>query len=257
MPIALEETVDSSTGEAEPVELPTEEAVSSVSSGFVQGATSSSPGGIRHKRARRDRGLSMMAWHDPCYKPKPNIVSLLLKGNRLAVIVSEGTNFGYPEKNDDEKSIISDNTKLTIKIYDISSVPTDGSPLKLLAEREIKGNYRDARSVDNTGFVITTSNVDTSLFANKLYRSNKEYCGLSNEDYENKATEYALNNTDTFITRMVDDLQLQLDGNCDSIFQVGIFVYLMCAPLFISRLKPVPLRFHPAVFPGCSHADWG
>ena len=163
----------------------------------------------------------MMMWHDPCYKPKPHIVSLLLNGSRLTAIVSEGTQ--YQEKTDGEEaeSILKDHTKLVVKVYDISAVPTDGSPLELVGEREIRGNYRDARSVGNNNFVITTSEVDTSLFANDLYRSNPQYCGLNSAEYETLAAEYAMNNTQPFMERMVEDLQLQLDGDsCDSIFQV-------------------------------------
>lgn len=48
-----------------------------------------------------------------------------------------------------------------------------------------------------------------------------QYCGLSSSEYESLAAESALNNTDSFIDRMVDELQLQLDGTCSSMFKIA------------------------------------
>ena len=135
-------------------------------------STSSSSGGQRNRRNRHRRKASSIYWN-PCYKPKPRILSLLLKGSRLTTIVSEDNyrGFGYQGGNEEESQpIIDDYSKLTIRVYDISDVPTDGSPLELLGEKEIKGNYDSARSVDNTGFVITTSYINTYLVVGDLYR---------------------------------------------------------------------------------------
>eukprot|EP00571_Detonula_confervacea_P009424 CAMPEP_0172328374 /NCGR_PEP_ID=MMETSP1058-20130122/60317_1 /TAXON_ID=83371 /ORGANISM="Detonula confervacea, Strain CCMP 353" /LENGTH=1083 /DNA_ID=CAMNT_0013045487 /DNA_START=93 /DNA_END=3345 /DNA_ORIENTATION=+ len=183
-------------------------------------STESSPGGKRHRRDRHRKTSSI--WY-PCYKRKPGILSLLLRGSRLTVIVSEDTNRPgcYEKTNEESEPILSDYSKLTIKVYDVSDVPTDGSPLKLVGEKEIKGNYKSARSVDDTGFVITTTNVNTGLFATDLNRWNSQYCGLNSTEYVNLAAEIAVNNTEPFMNRMLNELQLQLDGTCDSIFQVA------------------------------------
>ena len=176
------------------------------------------------RRNSRNRHLSSISW-DPCYQPKPRIVSLLLQGSRLTAIVSEQAyrpyRWNYVENDDEPEPIINDGTKLTIRVYDVSDVPTDGSPLELLGEKEIKGNYDSSRSVGDTGFVITTSHVNTYLFADDLYRHQPQYCGLNSTEYETLAAETALNNTESFLERMMEEMQLQLDGTCDGIFQVS------------------------------------
>lgn len=179
--------------------------------------------GKKKRRNRHRKTSSFIGWFPCDTNPKPRILSLLLQGSRLTAIVSEDTPFGcYSEKTKEEKeSILRDYSKITIKVYDITDVPTDGSPLKLVGEREIKGNYKSARSVGNTGFVITTTNVDTHLFANDLYRSRPQYCGLNSTEYEKLAAETAINKTESFMNQMLDELSLQLDGTCDSIFQVA------------------------------------
>lgn len=191
-------------------------------------ATAWAPGGEMHEKNNLHRKqLSIMRpplW-DPCYQPKPRIMSLLLRGSRLTAIVSEPEGnrrpfYGYLEEMEEEQSVLNDGVKLTVKVYDTSTVPNNGDPLVLLAEKEINGNYRDARSVGDTGFVITTSGVNTDLFARRLWRSEPEYCGMNAKEYAARAAEHAANATAPFMERMLKELQLQLDSTCDSIFQV-------------------------------------
>ncbi|KAL7457352.1 hypothetical protein ACHAWC_008907 [Mediolabrus comicus] len=172
-------------------------------------ASSSSGSGGRRK-------TSMMIPH--CYTPKPQIHSLLLHGGRLTAIVSEQTNHYSPFTED---SLFWDYQELAIKVYDAEDIPLDGSPLKLLGEKKIQGNYHDARSIDSSGIVITTSHVNTNTFTSDLYRWNSNYCGMSNSEYEALAKETALNKTESFTEKMMKDLELELGGNCEDIFQVA------------------------------------
>jgi len=183
-----------------------------------------SPQSAGGKRQRRNRHRKTSSFYYPRTKPKPRILSLLLQGSRLTAIVSEDVNsFGFYGMNENEsESVLRDYSKVTIKVFDTSDVPTDGSPLELVGEREIKGSYKSARSVGDTGYVITTTNVDTNLFATELYRWQPQYCGLGNREYEELAAEIAVNKTEPFMDQMVSELQLQLeDGTCDRIFQVA------------------------------------
>ncbi|KAL7539564.1 hypothetical protein ACHAWF_006448 [Thalassiosira exigua] len=157
-----------------------------------------------------------------CQQPKPRILSLLLDEDRLTAIVAEDRNWW--DYSGDSEDVISDYTKLTVRVYDTSTVPTDRSPLRLLGEKEIKGDYNTARSVGSTGYVITTSQIKTHLLNQDLYRSQPQYCGLNSSEYEVLASEIARNATTHFMERMVNELQLQLDDNaCESIFQVRAF----------------------------------
>jgi len=63
--------------------------------------------------------------------------------------------------------------------------------------------------------------VNTYSFTDELYRYRPQYCGLNSTAYEALAKETALNATESFMEKMVKDLELELDGNCDGIFQVA------------------------------------
>mmetsp|Transcript_23984 Transcript_23984/g.34283 ORF Transcript_23984/g.34283 Transcript_23984/m.34283 type:complete len:861 (-) Transcript_23984:86-2668(-) len=179
------------------------------------GATSSSGSPVRNRKAS-------MIMPMPCYKPKPQILSLLLRGPRLTAIVSEESSHYYsPFGAETETSTLYDYQELTIKVYDAENVPLDGSPLILIGEKKIKGNYHDARSIDNHGIVITTSQVNTDSFTNELYRWRPQYCGMNSTEYEALAKVTALNKTESFMEKMMKDLELELDGNCEGIFQVA------------------------------------
>ncbi len=171
---------------------------------------------------RRRKTTSIMPGYWPCYQPKPSILSLLLQGKRLTAMVSESS-YMPMEKEISEPSVMSDSSKLIIRVYDISNVPTDGSALKLLGERVINGtSYNSARSVNDTAIIFATSYFDTYQLSSDLYRYNPQYCGLNDAEYEALAVKTALNKTERFAERMLEELQVQVDGKCDSIFQVSI-----------------------------------
>ena len=211
-------------GMPEPMPMMTEEIISSDSGEVVAEARSDG------KRQRNHKASSMM-W-DPCYQPKPRIDSLLLQGTRLTAIVSEDKLWYYGMKEESKPKIISDSTKVTIRVYDISDVPTDGSPLTLLGEKVVNGYYNSARSVDNTAIVMMTSYVDTSQITNDLYRWNPQYCGLNSTEYEELAVTTALNKTgsfDSFVDQMMEELKLNNGGTCDNIFQVSYLMRWYCS----------------------------
>mmetsp|Transcript_21912 Transcript_21912/g.41363 ORF Transcript_21912/g.41363 Transcript_21912/m.41363 type:complete len:847 (-) Transcript_21912:807-3347(-) len=221
-----EEAVSITVGEVEELEA------APVSTEEVHTKEPVSPESVRtrnrnHRHSRK--ASSIMGYPgglwNPCRQDKPRILSLLLEGSRITVIASENKNhlYYYPSENDEEEieSTIDDYTKLTIRVYNVSEVPTDGSPLELLGEKEIKGNYDSARSIDNTGLVVTTSNVNKWSFTQDLYRHHPQYCGMNSTEYEALAVETALNKTEAFLDRMLEDMKLQLDGTCDSFFQIA------------------------------------
>ena len=208
----------------EPMPMTTEEIISSDSGEVI--AEASSDG-----KRQRNRKASSMMW-DTCYQPKPRIDSLLLQGTRLTAIVSEDKLWYYGMKEESKPKIISDSTNVTIRVYDISDVPTDGSPLTLLGEKVVNGYYNSARSVDNTAIVMMTSYVDTSQITNDLYRWNPQYCGLNSTEYEELAVTTALNKTrsfDSFVDQMMEELKLNNGGTCDNIFQVSYLMRWYCS----------------------------
>ena len=193
--------------------------------------TSSASLGADGNIRKRHRKASMIAPGYYCGPPAPRIESLLFDKSTLTVIVSEDNwnwrgpmyNSGMQSQENEKKPdpIISDYTKLTVRVYDISDVALDGSSLKLIGEREIKGNYDSARSVGQHAFVVTTSHVNTGLFANDLYRHHSQFCGLKSTEYEALASDIALKTIDSWIDQLLGELQLQLDGSCNNMFQVS------------------------------------
>lgn len=170
---------------------------------------------------RRRKATSIMPGYWPCYQPKPSILSLLLQGKRLTAIVSESS-YMPMEKETSEPRVMSDSSKLIVRVYDISNIPTDGSALTLLGERVLNGtSYNSARSVNDTAIIFATSYFDTYQLSSDLYRYNRQYCGLNDTEYEALAVKTALNKTERFAERMLEELQVQVDGKCDSIFQVS------------------------------------
>lgn len=158
-----------------------------------------------------------------CYieQPKPTIVGLLLHGKQLVAIVSGDYNaysactFRWPPK-----SIV---YNTTILVYDISSIPSDNAPLKLLAKSDpIVASYNTAQSIGNKAVIVVTSDFNMKIddsFLYKFYRDEK-YCDLNSTEYTNLAEETALNETETFLERMWEELQVQLVDTCESIVPV-------------------------------------
>ena len=189
--------------------------------------------------------------HYNCDPPKPRILSILANSTRLTVIVSQPNINGYSpssiyedvvvdkdvdgdiDGNDTDKvenlqPIISDYEKLTVRVYDISVVPTDGSPLPLLGVRNIQGSYNDARSIGERALIVSTASVNTYLFAEDLYRHHFQYCGLNNDRYQELASETASAKVESFAKRMVEELKLSDEGGdgdgasgCTHIFQLS------------------------------------
>jgi DNA excision repair protein ERCC-4 len=180
--------------------------------------TESSSGKKARREKQNNRGTMSMPWYPPCYNPKPQILALLLHEDRLTAIVSEN-NYVIMPYSADSPSLIDDHSSLTIKVYDVSNVPSDGTPLTLVGERKLHGNFNAARSIDNTGVVIATSYVNTQAMANSLYRSQPLYCGLSNEEYEEKASLIALNRSEWFADQLISELDLNY--GCGQIFKIS------------------------------------
>jgi DNA excision repair protein ERCC-4 len=203
-------------------------------------------------------------------QPKPVIVALLLHDQRLTAIVSEdnylysssGETFSYSSSGEilltkRTPKIITDYTKLTILIYDTSSVPLDDSPLTLIAksEKPIMAGYSAAVSKKNSGVLAVTAYIDSSSLVYDLYRFSTQYCGLNSTEYKKLAMETASNNrTETFVESMLEELQLQLNGTCESIVQVRMPISYASAPcnVFTFRLIPSSTPLPPFLSPANS-----
>ena len=156
--------------------------------------------------------------YNPCIVPKPRIHSLLLVGDRLTALVSEPKSDWARQETSD--SIINAE-KIVIRVYDAKNIPTNGDPLTLLGEQTIQGMYTSARSIGSKGVIISNLGIDLWKVTNGISRYNSQYCGRNYTEYEQLATETALAMVDPVTDQIVDELALQLDGKCDTYFQLA------------------------------------
>jgi hypothetical protein len=162
----------------------------------------------------------------PCFfsQPLPEIIALLLHENRLTIIASLDTQT-YSSQSGLTSSTKFDVLELTIRIYDVFSIPSDGSSLRLIAtsEKPIKASYNTALSNNGTVILAVSSSINTYTLTEDLLRFHPQYCGLSSTEYTKLATDVASNLTETFIENMLEELQVELDdGTCDNIVQVSV-----------------------------------
>lgn len=163
----------------------------------------------RHRKTFRAEAVQEHVSKEECTPPTTRPVKLLVHGDRLVLILSEETA---------NPSDISNHSSTLIKLYNISSVPSDSNPLQLLASSKIQGTFEDARKVDSIGIIASKFSINTWFFIEDLFRYKPQYCGLSASEYQELASNIALNDAEIFVQEMVEELQL--DDDCDRIYHV-------------------------------------
>ncbi len=175
----------------------------------------------RAARAGQTRAQYPDGLDEPCiYVSKPRVQSLLLSGDRLtAITVQDKWLYHYPMNY--TEPIVSDYSILTVRVYNISEVPNDGSPLNEIGSKEINGDFFTGRSVDDTAVLVTTSYINTWSITLDVQRYESQYCGLNSTEYIQKAAETAeKRDFDALAQQVVDDLHL--DGDCSHVFQIAL-----------------------------------
>mmetsp|Transcript_33327 Transcript_33327/g.68520 ORF Transcript_33327/g.68520 Transcript_33327/m.68520 type:complete len:877 (+) Transcript_33327:63-2693(+) len=181
-----------------------------------QGKRRAAHAGRRSRKAQSPDGID-----EPCtFVSKPRIQSLLLSGDRLtAITVQDKWLYHYPMNY--TEPIVSDYSILTVRVYDITEVPNDGSPLEEVGSKEISGDFFTGKSVGDTAVLVTTSYVNTWSITTDVQRYESQYCGLNSTEYIKKAAETAAKRDfDALAQQVVDDLQL--DGDCSHVFQISL-----------------------------------
>jgi len=181
-----------------------------------QGKRRAAHAGRRSRKAQSPDGID-----EPCtFVSKPRVQSLLLSGDRLtAITVQDKWLYHYPMNY--TEPIVSDYSILTVRVYDITEVPNDGSPLEEVGSKEISGDFFTGKSVGDTAVLVTTSYVNTWSITTDVQRYESQYCGLNSTEYIKKAAETAAKRDfDALAQQVVDDLQL--DGDCSHVFQISL-----------------------------------
>eukprot|EP00565_Helicotheca_tamesis_P000608 CAMPEP_0185727770 /NCGR_PEP_ID=MMETSP1171-20130828/3369_1 /TAXON_ID=374046 /ORGANISM="Helicotheca tamensis, Strain CCMP826" /LENGTH=836 /DNA_ID=CAMNT_0028396403 /DNA_START=131 /DNA_END=2641 /DNA_ORIENTATION=- len=145
---------------------------------------------------------------------KPDVRSLLLRGNRLAVVVESRRNWCYSRN----QPILADYGRTQIRLYDIS----DPTNLVLVGTRDLQGLYREGRRIDNHAHFVSVTYVNSYSVTGPLYRWNREYYALNDTEYIALATEIATNNTVDFADRLVKEMDVT-DFDCANMAKISMW----------------------------------
>ena len=151
------------------------------------------------------------------------IASLMLHQERLTIVASTSLTLqnDYP--------ILKNNRNTRVFIYDVSSIPTDLSPLNLLARKDLQGSYQTARSIGQYAHIVTTSTLNTEHHLNAhLYPWSDRYADMDEETYraeaflvaQEKGLQFAANLTSELNALFADDE----NGECSNIAKVAIML---------------------------------
>ena len=181
--------------------------------------------GKKPQASQKHRRESM--WIPP--NPKPRISSLLhdAESNRLAVIVS-GYGDGY-RYNFFDGPILRDQDDVHVRLYDTTSIPTDGEPLSLITSRKMGGGYRSARMIGSTAHIAVQSGVEWHRHITRyLDRWQVVYDGMNKTEYMEAAAEQAKIAADKFTTRLVRELKQLVDNDdeaddCSGVTKIALF----------------------------------
>lgn len=160
------------------------------------------------------------------YRRQVSIRGLLLYQQTLAVIVSHDQWF-YPfTQSDESHKIIQNYGAVSLRLYDVSTLPDDGeSELKLIATKDLQGNYIDARLVNGTAHIITSAQVDTYFHLTRhfsRYINEDRYRNMTKTEYIAKATTLAKTSV---IPSFIQSFMMELDvgKQCSNLMHLTLF----------------------------------
>jgi len=178
-----------------------------------------------------------------CWKPRAQVLKLLLHGDRLVAFVS-----GYGERDwvypiiplgedgqatDDDAAapILSEYGNVQMFAYSTSSLVQpkegdDGPPeMELLVRRDLPGRLSDARSVGSIGHAVTLTTVDTHTHLLRYFYSySPEYAQVTNGDeYVETAREVAEVRVPEFVDRLLGELKARHGDRCQGIARLAAF----------------------------------
>jgi len=148
-----------------------------------------------------------------------SIKSLLLHDDYLIVISAHRS--VLPNEATESPIIQTEDGGTSLSLYNVSSIPSDGSALELLRTKYVRGTYKNARMIDSIAHVVTISNVDTIEHLTRHFnRQQERYSDLNSDEYVKNATGYATEIIPSFVSRMFDELAP--DGYCGGHMKMSV-----------------------------------
>ena len=152
------------------------------------------------------------------YPPvKPNIEGLLLSSSRLVAIVS-----GYSNSGESERTTLYGANATRILVYSTESLGTTGE-LVQLHQKDLNGNYRDARTIGDSVHLVTATGLDVySGIAGPLERWRVNFVDLDDEAYIEQARTLAETELiPAFVAQFVADISFE--GQLPTLARVGLW----------------------------------
>ncbi len=130
-----------------------------------------------------------------------SISSLLIHEKRLVAIAS------FQSYSYDGNRILNGYRSTRVFTYDISTIPTDKSPLPLLAQKDLQGSYQTARSIDNIAHIVTNSYVTTWDHLDYIISPwLKQYDDMNESEYRQAAYDNVMSSITKFAMKLTEEI---------------------------------------------------
>jgi hypothetical protein len=147
------------------------------------------------------------------------ISGLLLHENRLIVITSNNYVLNGPTK------ALMGYRQTRLFIYDLTTIPNDKSALTLIARKDLQGEFKTGRSVNQYGYIVTSSPLNTwddlnypvSVWHPDIYDDN-----MTEDEYRTKANEVAASIVPKFAQKLANETMQ--DGKCSHIAKISVMM---------------------------------
>lgn len=156
---------------------------------------------------------------------KARIKGLLLDttSQRLVVIAS-GYSHRYRYNYDGPKPVLGGKLDTRVFLYDVSSLPDDGSELTLLSTVRMNGVYQSARMVDGVAHIVRMSTINHyEHLSSRLSRRRAEYKSDNREMY----IAHAKSNAEQWLLRgFAKQLTQELrgSGDCSAVTKLALYI---------------------------------
>lgn len=162
------------------------------------------------------QGYGMWFWQG---FPSNRISSLLLHENRLIVTTSNMYILNGQTK------ALNGYRQTRVFIYDLTTIPNDNSALTLIARKDLQGEFKTGRSVNQYGYIVTSSSLNTwedldfplSVWHPDIYDDE-----ITEAEYRAKANDIAASIVPKFTQKLAAET-IQ-DGQCSHIAKISLMM---------------------------------
>ena len=174
---------------------------------------------------------NVLSWPDGGYcdhDRKARITGLLLDAaSKRLVVIASGYSHRYRYDYDGPKPVLGGIDDTRVFLYDLSSLPDDGSELPLLSTEKMNGVYKSARMVDGVAHVVRMSTINHyEHISSRLSRQRREYSSDTREIYiahaKSNAEQWLLRG---FAKQLTEELRGGSgSGDCSAVTRLALYV---------------------------------